>query len=82
MLPNGASRVLVLSDTKETRARDRTSRVAYTAMSIRSAAFRASIIFGLATVVAAILWFTPPPRKYLRRPGLKFSLTDGIVIII
>ncbi|XP_023707484.1 laccase-4 isoform X2 [Cryptotermes secundus] len=43
-------------------ARDRTSRVTYTAMSFRSTAFRASIFFGLATVVAAILWFTPPPH--------------------
>jgi hypothetical protein len=86
MLPNGTDRVLAVSDANTKCARDRTSCVDYTAMSFRTTAFRASIFFGLATLVAAILWFTPPPCKYrsshLRGPGLTFYLTDIIAVML
>lgn len=58
-------RVLVLRETSAKRVPYGTSCAAYSAMSFKTTAFRASIFFGLATLVAAILWFTPPPCKYL-----------------
>jgi hypothetical protein len=64
MVSNGTDRVLVLRDTNARRARGRFPCVANSAMSFRTTAFRVSIFLGLATVVAAILWLTPPPREY------------------
>jgi hypothetical protein len=64
MSVNATDRVCVLSDAKVKNVLNGASGVAYPAMSFRTTAFRASVVFGLATLVAAILWFTPPPCKY------------------
>jgi hypothetical protein len=70
MVGNGTDRVLVLRDANVRRARGRFPCVANSAMSFRTTAFRVSVFLGLATVVAAILWLTPPPREYCAWEGL------------
>ena len=74
MVSNGTDRVLVLRDTNARRVWGRFPRVADSAMSFRTTAFRVSIFLGLATLVAAILWLTPPPREYWARVGLGLAL--------
>jgi hypothetical protein len=81
MVSNGTDRVLVLTDTNARRARGRFPCVADSAMSFRTTAFRVSVFLGLATVVAAILWLTPPPREYWARLGLGLELCLKTVIM-
>jgi len=81
MVSNGTERVLVLRDTNARRARSRFPCVADSAMSFRTTAFRVSIFLGLATVVAAILWLTPPPREYWTRVGLGLELCLKTVVV-
>jgi hypothetical protein len=82
MVANGTDRVLVLGDTDVRRARGRFPCVADSAMSFKTNAFRVSIFLGLATVVAAILWLTPPPREYWAWVGLGLKSCVQIVLTV
>ena len=82
MVSNGTERVLVLRDTNARRARGRFPCVAVSAMSFRTAAFRVSVFLGLATVVAAILLLTPPPREYWARVGLGLELCLKALVMV
>ena len=82
MVANGTDRVLVLSDANVRRARGSSPRVSGTAMSFRTAALRVSIVLGIATVVATILWFTPPPCEYWAWVDLGLILCMQSVMVV
>ena len=82
MVSNGTQRVVVLRETNARRARGRFPCVADSAMSYRTTAFRVSVFLGLATIVAAILWLTPPPREYWARVDLGLELCMKTVIVV
>lgn len=78
-------RVFVLRDTDGQSARDGVLCAVHSEMSLKTTTFRASVVLGLATVVAAILWFTPAPCKYLAvhsgGPGFQTLLDNCIATL-